>query len=290
MRIGLALGAGSAKGLAHIGILQVLEEAGIKPEVIAGTSMGAVIGSFYASGLTPSEMEKMATSITKDEVKKLLPKRPSLTHLVDNERIKKLFYRVLGDKKIEDLPIKFGCVATDILSGKEIYFTSGPVVEAILASSAIPGFFPTVKIGERYLVDGGVVDPIPVELTKRLGADFVIAVNVMSWKARGAEHEEPNGEGNFADKVKKAILKLIMGEEKGPPHILSTFLYVVDIMQEEIVRSKLRITSPDILIHVDTSDFSSNEYYRAKEIIERGREVGSKVMDYLQYLIKTFPR
>jgi len=133
------------------------------------------------------------------------------------------------------------------------------------------------------------VDPVPVELARRLGADFTIAVNVMSWKARGAEREEPEEEENFGDKVKKAILKLIIGEEKGPPHILSTFLYVVDIMQEEIVRSKLKITSPDMLIHVDTSDFSSNEYYRARQIVERGREVGSKVVDYLRYLIKTFP-
>ncbi len=155
MKIGLALGAGSAKGLAHIGILQVLEDAGIRPQVIAGTSMGAVIGGFYASGLSPAEMEKMAVSITKEEVKKLLPKKPSLTHLVDNQRIKRLFYRILGNKRIEELPLKFGCVVTDILSGREVYFTSGPMVEAILASSAIPGFFPTVKIGDRYLVDGG---------------------------------------------------------------------------------------------------------------------------------------
>ncbi len=290
MKLGIALGAGSAKGLAHIGILQVLEEAGIKPEVVTGTSMGAVIGGFYASGLSLDKMEDMATSITKEEVKKLLPRRPSLTHLVDNHRIKKLFRRVLGNQRIEALPVKFGCVATDILSGRKVHFTSGPMVDALLASSAIPGFFPAVKMKNTYLVDGGVVDPIPVELARSLGADFVVAVNVMNWKARRAEEEEPEEEGNFAEKVKRAILKLVVGEEKGPPHILSTFLYVVDIMQEQIVRSKLKITSPDFLIHVDTSDFSSNEYYRAREIIARGREVGKRMIGYLEYLIKRFPR
>ncbi len=290
IKIGLALGAGSAKGVAHIGIIQVLEEAGIKPHIITGTSMGAVIGGFYASGLTPREMKEMATSITKDEVKKLLPHRPSLTHLVDNSRIKSLFQKVLGDRKIEELPVKFGCVATDILSGKEVYFTEGPMVEALLASSAIPGFFPAVKVGGRYLVDGGVVDPVPVDLARKLGADFVIAVNVMSWKTKGAEIPAQEEEENFVDRLKKAISRLLLGEEKGPPHIISTFLYAVDIMQEEIVRSKLKVCPPEMFIHVDTSDFSSNEYYRADEIVARGEEVGRKVISYLTYLINTFGR
>ncbi len=290
IKIGLALGAGSAKGLAHIGIIQVLEEAGIKPHIITGTSMGAVIGGFYASGLTPGEMREMATSITKDDVKKLLPHRPSLTHLVDNSRIKSLFQKVLGDRKIEDLPVKFGCVATDILSGKEIYFTQGPMVEALLASSAIPGFFPAVKVGGSYLVDGGVVDPIPVDLARKLGADFVIAVNVMSWKTKGAEPSAQEEEGNFVERLRRALSRLLLGEENGPPHVISTFLYAVDIMQEEIVRSKLKVCPPEMFIHVDTSDFSSNEYYRADEIISRGEEVGRKVISYLTYLIDTFGR
>jgi len=289
MKIGVALGAGSAKGLAHIGVLQVLEENGIKPDVVAGTSMGAVVGGAYAAGISLEQLERVALSIKKENMKQLLPRQLSLKGMVSNEGVKRFLEQFLDAKKIEELPLKFGCVATDIYTGEEIRLTKGPIVEAILASAAIPSFFPVVEHKGRFLADGGLVNPVPVSLARSLGADFVIGVNVISIsrrKERLRENEEE--EEGFVERMKNALRKLIEGEEESPPNMLAVFLSAIDIMEEQIVLSKLRLHPPDVFIHVDTSDVSSKEYYRAREIIEKGRKVTQKIIDYIKYLLESY--
>ncbi len=289
MKIGIALGAGSAKGLAHIGVLQVLEENGIKPDVVTGTSMGSVIGGAYASGINLWELERIALSIKKENMKKLLPRQLSLRGMVSNEGVREFLEGLLGDRKIEELPLRFGCVAADIYTGEEVRLVRGPMVDAILASSAIPGFFPVVEYEGRFLADGGLVNPIPVSLARSLGADFVIGVNVIAREKKEMDHsQEDEDDENFVDRMKKALRRLLEGEEVAPPNMLTVFLSAIDIMEEQIVLSKLRLHPPDVFIHIDTSDFSSKEYYRAGELIEVGRRVTQKIVNYVKYLIDTY--
>jgi len=289
LKIGVALGAGSAKGLAHIGVLQVLEENGIKPDVVTGTSMGSVIGGAYASRISLWELEKIALSIKKENMKKLLPRQLSLKGMVSNEGIREFLTGLLGDRKIEELPLRFGCVAADIYTGEEFRITKGPIVDAILASSAIPGFFPVVEYDGRFLADGGLVNPIPVNLARALGADFVIGVNVISRvKKRMGHRQEDDEEENFVERMKRALRRLLEDEEVAPPNMLTVYLSAIDIMEEQIVVSKLRLYPPDVFIHIDTSDFSSKEYYRAGELIDKGRRVTQKIVNYVKYLIDAF--
>ncbi len=289
MKIGVALGAGSAKGLAHIGALQALEENGIKPDIIVGTSIGAVIGGAYASGMGLEEIERVALSIKRGTVKKILPHRLSLRSLVSQERVKTFFKNTFKDKKIEELPLPFGCIAADIFTGEEVRLTKGPLVEAMLASSAIPGFFPVVEAQDKFLTDGGLVNPIPVSLAKGLGADFVIGVNVITKERRNLRPAtKDNEDESFVERMKRALRRFIEGEQDTPPNMIVAFLSAIDIMEEQILYSKLRLNPPDIFIHIDTSGFSWKEYYRARELIKKGREVSLKIMDYIKYMVDSF--
>lgn len=174
-KIGLALGGGVAKGLGHIGVIRALLELGVPIDCVAGTSSGSVVGALIAAAMTPDQIEAIAkTTRWRDLVKPVIPR----LGLLDGGRLEHLLVKVLGDRRIEDLALPFACVATDIVTGEEVVIRTGPLAPAIRASCSMPGFFTPVEIDGRLLVDGGVVDNVPVDVAKSLGADFVIAVDV----------------------------------------------------------------------------------------------------------------
>jgi len=179
LKIGLALGGGSARGLAHVGVILALEAYNIPIDIIAGTSIGSVIGGLYASGATIRQLEEVALSIKKS--KTLFMIDPVFPHsgLISGDRIEKMLNQFsLKDKTFDDLGISFAAVATDVESGAKVILNQGKVIDAVRASIAIPGIFTPVKYQDYYLVDGGVVDPVPVDVVQMMGADIIIAVSL----------------------------------------------------------------------------------------------------------------
>ena len=182
--IGFALGGGVARGLYHIGVLKVLEKRGIVPDVIVGTSVGAVVGALYASGLSASEIEQLALRIDWKRMALLVDFTLPLSGLIQGNRMFSLLKSMLGSLSFSKLKYKFACVTTDIRTGEPVVLREGSVVEAVRASISIPGIFNPVKIGRRYLVDGGLVNVVPTSVCREMAADYIIAVNVIPDPAR----------------------------------------------------------------------------------------------------------
>jgi NTE family protein len=192
-KTGFALSGGAARGLAHIGVLKVLDQHGICPDIIAGTSIGAVIGALYASGLKALEIEKLALGLDFKRIFSLVEISLPLTGLIHGKRVVALLESILGQTTFDQLKCDYACVTTDIMTGQQVILRDGSLVEALRATISIPGIFTPVLIDDRYLVDGGLVNEVPVSACRALGAEYVIGVNVIpdpSHFLRKAKEEE----------------------------------------------------------------------------------------------------
>lgn len=179
-RLGFAFGAGGSRGIAHIGFLQAMEEAGIRPDLISGCSMGAVVGACYAAGITPSEMKKAALGLKLIDLAALNPAPFHRNGLMKTTKVRRKIAGLIGEKDFSELEIPFVCVATDLVGGREVVLNSGNVVDAVVASGSIPGVFTPASIGEyRMLVDGGILERVPTKELKEMGADVIVAVDVL---------------------------------------------------------------------------------------------------------------
>jgi NTE family protein len=201
-KIGLALGSGAAKGISQIGILKVLDEIGIKPDIIAGTSMGALIGSLYAGGMNAREIQELTLGIDKKEIRKLFKVTLDGPGFINGQFIDEYLDEILPSKNIQDLKTPFGCCACNILDGREIIFSKGSLSDAVRASISIPGILTPHKLGDLTLVDGGLVNPVPVSICRQMGADFVIAVNVLNTPClKNKVYDFPDRVREIRDKV-----------------------------------------------------------------------------------------
>jgi NTE family protein len=203
LRIGLALGGGAAKGFAHIGVIKMLEASGIHPDVVAGTSAGAVVGALYASGMDAFELQRAAVDLDEAKIRDV---RLFSGGLVQGQALQNYVNQQVHQRPIEFLPMPFAAVATELETGTRAVFVHGNTGQAVRASASIPGVFEPVEISGKHYVDGGVVSPVPVDAARQLGAEFVIAVDISS-KASG---RNPAGMANI---VNQAIV--IMGEHLG---------------------------------------------------------------------------
>jgi len=177
VRIGLALGGGAARGFAHVGVIQVLEEHGIKPSLVTGTSAGSMVAAFYASGKTGAQLQHVAE--TMDEAAFTDWTLPIFSRgILRGDALAKYVQNQVSSRQIEDMPLPLGIVATDLQNGQGVLFRRGDTATAVRASSAVPAIFQPVRIGNREYVDGGLVSPVPVRYAKQMGADFVIAVDI----------------------------------------------------------------------------------------------------------------
>jgi NTE family protein len=179
IKIGFALGGGAARGLSHIGVLKVLDEHGIFPDIIAGTSIGAIVGALYAGGYKPSEIEQIVLGLDWKKLVRLVDMTLPLRGLLKGKRVITLLRSVLGDLTFPQLRCDFACVATDIINGEQVVLRSGSLIDAVRASISIPGIFAPVAIKGRYLVDGSLVNAVPVSVCREMGAGYVIGVNVV---------------------------------------------------------------------------------------------------------------
>lgn len=284
-KIGLALGAGAARGWSHIGVLRELAAHGIEPDVVVGTSIGAVVGSCYAAGRLDA-IETFARSLTKRRVFTLMDLSFSGMSLISGERLKAALERELADLKFEDLPMAFAAVATEVGSGHEVWLKRGPLALAVRASYALPGIFEPVRIGDRWLFDGALVNPIPVTVCRALGAEFVIAVNVTAdtmYRARVihdhhiAEARDKNAAAPFAARsepgVEEHLLPRYFQRRSGEqPNVATSMIDAFNIIQDRILRSRMAGDPPDATIHARHEDVGMFDFHRANELIALGHE------------------
>jgi len=283
-KIGLALGGSAARGWAHIGVLKALAEIGIRPDIVAGTSIGAVVGGCYAAGHLPA-LEDFARELTRRRVFGYLDFNLSGTGLISGQRLCERLDRHLGDRNIEQLDARFTAVATEIGSGHEIWLSRGKLVDAVRASYAIPGIFRPVKVSGRWLFDGALVNPIPVSVCRALGARYVIAVNlnadicgrgtvVPHLDAGHAEEDqvkEPQPvKGKNGVAVRRLLQRQIFGKGEDTPGISTVMVDAFNIVQDRIARSRLAGDPPDALLNPRLAGIGLFDFHRADELIRLG--------------------
>jgi NTE family protein len=282
-RIGLALGGGAARGLAHIGVLRAIEEVGIHVEVVAGTSIGAVIGASFAAG----KLDRLAATFAQFDWKRIVslldPVFPR-SGLIDGQKIDQFVREYAPSGLIEHLRTPFRAVATDIASGSEVAIATGDLIEAVRASIAVPGLFTPVRSNGRILVDGGVVNPIPVSVVRDMGADFVIAVDLNHdlLAARLGRLTTPTTKAASAGAMNRLLERLRSTDsplvaqfrswlEREPlPGIFDVVLASLYIMQARIADSRLLQDKPDVIIQPPLGSVRFMDFDRAEEIIEIG--------------------
>jgi len=296
LRIGLALGGGASRGWAHIGVINALSELDIHSEIVCGCSIGALVGASFVSGKLDS-LENWVCSLTKVGLARFFELNRSLNGFVDTEKLHEFFlqYVCRGQQPIEDLTTKFASVATDLETGREIWFTSGLLIDAVWASISLPGLFPPFQDQGRWLVDGGLVNPVPVSVCRALGADTVISVNLngdIVGKHFIQEHndQQPDME-NILDKFSKTVNKYspsFFKDERGrpaPPGLFDAIAGSVNIAQDRITRSRLAGDPPDIMLAPKLSGIGLLEFYRAKEAILEGRECVMRLLPEIRHVL-----
>ena len=306
-KVGLALGSGSARGLAHIGVIRALRDAEIQVDCVAGTSIGAVIGAVYASG----KIDNLQSAYMAMDWKKILyfldvvfPK----SGIIDGKKVADFIREYVHSASIEELPLPFKAVATELNSGNEVVFETGDVIDAVRASISVPGMFTPVRINGRVLVDGGLVNPVPVSAVRSMGADIVIAVNLnhdIAGPKAAKTTPKPADEGAFMQALSRmggdnyfaAMARINQGlqsldspalkhirswlAEEPLPNIFEVLLASTNIMESQITRAQLRISPPDLLIQPPLGSVRFLEFNRAEEIISIGYESARRQIDQL---------
>lgn len=295
-KIGLAVGGGAARGWAAIGVLRRLREAGIVPDVVAGTSMGAVVGACDLAGRL-DQLEAFATELTPRRVFALLDLRLGGSGFVGGDRLANLIVSHLDDIRIEDLDRPFTAVATELSTGHEIWLKTGRLVDALRASYALPGIFEPVRLGRRLLVDGALVNPVPVSVCRALGAELVIAVNVstdaighgtvvQSLPADPDVDDAPDPREGLAP----SLFRRMLGGNGDKPGLSGVMMESFNIIQDRITRSRLAGDPPDVMIAPRLSHIGLFDFHRAKEAIAIGTTATDRALHDVTTLVAELTR
>jgi NTE family protein len=305
-KIGLALGAGAARGLAHIGVLKALKEKNISIDMIAGSSIGALVGAYYAGKGEIANVEEIVLKTDWKQLTQLADPNLALLFkgVIHGKKVKELLRTLIGDINFEDLKIPLAVVATDANTGEEVIIKEGSVVEAVRASISIPAIFTPIKFKDRFLMDGGIVNPVPVSVVKDMGATFVIACNVIHKSRRrplsSIKKQKPpppipkaqiknvvlSALNNKINKLlhgnkskiqnfqrltnvfKRKIYKRSQRIDSNTPNIFDAILQAIYTMEYEIAKSKMK--EADVIITPDTGRIAALEFYRGREAILEG--------------------
>ncbi len=289
--LSLVLGSGGARGLAHIGVIRVLEEEGFEICSVSGCSIGALIGGIFAAGKL-GEFENWVRTLTKLDVIKLLDISWTREGLIRGNKFFKSLEDLIGDQDIESLPIRFTAVAVDIVNQKEVWISKGPLFQAIRASISLPMFFTPAKYGDSYLVDGSVLNPIPIAPTLSEGMKDIVAVNLAGEFDRNLEGTQNSADRIFSSlegvsilnklKMKLGLDKIKRSEKRYGMHEVANLAY--DSMQGAISRHKLSAYPPDKKIDIPRNAAGLMDFYRADELIELGRQKTIQHLDSLKAL------
>jgi|FLOH01.1.fsa_nt_gi NTE family protein len=280
-KLGLALGAGAAKGFAHIGVLRALEETGLRIDLIAGSSMGSVIGGGYASGLSVDSLESVAQNSQLGDIFLLIDPVLPLQGFIDGNKIQEFLNILFLEQNIEDLKIPFSATTVDILTGDLFVLNKGNLATAVRASSSIPIVFTPMSYENKVLVDGGMVDPVPVDVVRNMGAEFIIAVNVLTFP----EGSFPGDSLHFLNandlSLSKSKWKLPRPENAywmvEAPSVKEIAHETVMLSMSLIASNQLKISEPDMVINVYTG-LSAWNFLHAEIAITRGYDETKKVL------------
>ena len=291
--IGLVLGGGAARGFAHIGVLRTLLAKGLTPDIITGTSIGAVVGGCYAAGKL-DEIEAWGRSLTRRSLLSYLDVSFSGSGLLSGGKLAERITEAVGDVTIDQLSTRYAAIATEIGTGHEIWITRGLLADAMRASYALPGIFPPIHLGDRWLVDGALVNPVPVSVARALGARLVIAVNVNTdMFGRGAAIPDqgavPEPEPPIEEEVASRGLFGLFGGEKSAkrrlfgtatrPGLSTVMVEAFNIMQDRITRARLAGDPPDVLISPRIGRIGLFDFHRAEEAIAIGAQAAEKALE-----------
>lgn len=297
LKIGLALGSGSSRGWSHIGIIKALSELGVTPDIVCGTSVGAMIGASYISN-NLEKLEQWACSLSKFEEAKFFNINTSLNGFVDIKKFHRFLneYIASDDALIEEQSKKFASVATDLDTGTEIWLKKGSLVQAVWASMSFPGLFPAIKNNNRWLVDGGLVNPVPVSVCRALGADIVIAVN-LNGDIVGKHRKATNNTTKRDNSVKAKLTDLVKdysgslfsnhSADHQAPGLFNAIAGSFNITQDRITRSRLAGDPPDIILTPKLSHIGLLEVYRASEAIVEGEKCVQRLIPEITYVLDT---
>ena len=291
--IGLALGGGAARGWAHIGVIRALEEAGVKPDLVCGTSIGALVGAAYATGEL-DHFERWVVKLGVREVIRLLDLSLS-GGLLKGHRLVRFFRQTFEDRHIESLPLPFSAVATSLASGAEVWLREGSVVEAVRASIALPALFTPANRDGDLLVDGGLVNPVPITLAKAMGAEIVIAVDLNSdLLGRHFRNDQQSDLPEVAESTSPELLRKLRdgfgqllparSAVSPAPSLLEVVATALNIMQVRITRSRMAGDPADVVITPRLAHVSLMEFHRGQEAIDAGRRAVASILPVLRDL------
>lgn len=303
-RIGLALGSGAARGWSHIGVIEALAEAGIEPEIVCGSSIGSLVGAAYVAGQLPA-LREWAMAATWREIVGLMDIRLSGGGVVDGKQIV-AFLQGLGiAEPIESHAKKYAAVATDLVTGREIWLQSGPIHEAVRASIALPGILSPARIDGQWLVDGGLTNPVPVSVCRALGADVIIAVNLNGDLVGRRFESEPEVSAAvqapvpneyldamlryMPEPIREQAMLMMMRRPlaKGPlaPGYFDVISNSLNIMQDQITRTRLAGEPPHVMLVPRLRDIGLLEFNRANEAIAEGRACVEQALPMLRRFV-----
>jgi NTE family protein len=318
-KIALALGSGSARGMAHIGVIQRLEELGIKPDIICGTSIGSVIAGCYLTGKLEHFTDWIQSLSTAQVLHYMSVSLTATGGVAQATRLIEFFEKEYGNPNIENLNIPFAAVATDLIRGREVWLQRGPLWDAVRASMAVPGILTPVAFGDSWLVDGGLVNPVPVSVCRALGADIIIGVDLNSdlvgrqrvitdakvpTNEENIEEEESEEEalvivegseddpspgttfGRLTASIKDAANNFRSADtvkKPEPPNTMSVMMIAINIMQDRITRSRLAGEPADIMLWPRLGHIGLLEFSSAAEAIVEGRDAVDRMLPAIRH-------
>jgi len=280
-KIGLALGSGASRGWSHIGIIKALLHEGIEPDIICGTSVGAMIGACYLAG-NLVKLENWVLGSTRTDVLKFFNVKLGKSGFVDSDRLSRFLFQYVAGQgcKIEKLHKPFTAISTDLESGREVWLQEGELADAVRASMALPGLFPAVRHEHRWLVDGGLVNPVPVSSCRALGADIVIAVNlnsdVMNRRNQRKTENTPDKKKGVLHNLKQSTLEYSssifpdLGRQQEAPGLFASITNSINIVQDRITRSRMAGDPAEVVISPRLAHIGLLEFHRAAEAIAEG--------------------
>ncbi len=298
VKIGLALGAGAARGWSHIGVINALQHAGIKIDVVAGCSIGSLVGAAYACGKLP-ELETWVRSFSYWDVLKLMDPSWRRGGLLRGERVFNHYRQILPDELFTDCQLKFGAVATNLSTGRELWFTDGDLHLAVRASCSMPGLMAPVAHNGYWLVDGAVVNPVPVSLTRALGADIVIAVDlqhdahlmqqdlVSTNMADNTLEDEESDELRWHERLRERLAKMTARRTVVVPTAMEIMTTSIQVLENRLKRNRMAGDPPDVLIQPFCPQISTLDFHRAEAAIAAGQRAVEKKIDELLPLVRT---
>jgi len=295
MKIGLALGSGSSRGWSHIGVINALRAQGIEPDIVCGTSIGSLVGASYVSN-NLHKLENWVCSLSKLETARFFEINSSLNGFVNTERLHGFLDKYVASDSlvIGSQSKQFASVATELETGREVWLTKGAMIEAVWASISLPGLFPAINNNNKWLVDGGLVNPVPISVCRALGADIVIAVNLnggIVGKHFNKPPKQVKRESGVVDKITDLVSEYTAAAfskvrpANEAPGLFEAIAGSINITQDRITRSRMAGDPPDILLSPKLAHIGLLEFYRANEAILEGRQCVERMMPEIKHVL-----